>query len=135
MWNVWLIIFFQFSSVKDKFLFLERRLGTPANISTSFQRCFWVDMTSQHRTTSNQPWNNAVYVNIEIYNVEQGWINIVHFNVDLNDVRQRRNSVVIFNADFKPQFKNKIFLSFKEYAGLKILRGICKSRFAGQQNS
>ena len=43
----------------------------------------------------------------------------------------------------KPRVKHKIiFLSFKEYAGLKILlilfsilREICKRRFAGPQNS
>ena len=92
------------------------------------------------RTTSNQRWNNVVYVNIEIYNVEERWNNVVIFNVELNNVRQSRNNVVIFNVDFrnvwqrrnnvanmtiwkkiKPPFKNKIiFLSFKEYAGLKI---------------
>ena len=65
----------------------------PANISTSVQRCFWVDMTSRRRTTSNQRWNNVVYVDVEIYNV-------VFFNVELNNVRQRRNNVVIFNVDF-----------------------------------
>ena len=52
-------------------------------------------MTSRHHTTSNQHWNNAVYVN-----VEQRRINVVHFNVDLNNVRQRRNNVAIFNLDF-----------------------------------
>ena len=72
----------------------------PANISTSVPRCFWVDMTSRRRTTSNQRWNNVVYVNVEIYNVEQRWNNAVFFNVELNNVRQRRNYVVIFNADF-----------------------------------
>ena len=72
----------------------------PANISTSVPRCFWVDMTSRRRTTSNQRWNNVVYVNVEIYNVEQRWNNVVFFNVELNNVRQRRNNVVIFNVDF-----------------------------------
>ena len=65
----------------------------PANISTSVQRCFWVDMTSRRRTTSNQRWNNVVYINVEIYNVEQCWNNIVCFNVELNNVRQRRNDI------------------------------------------
>ena len=96
-------------------------------------------MTSRRRTTSNQRWNNVVYVNVEIYNVEQRWNNVVYFNFELNNVRQRRNNVVVFNVDFhnvgqrrnnvanmtvsqkiKPRFKSKvIFLSFKEYAGLK----------------
>ena len=49
------------------------RQFNPANISTSVQRCFWVDMTSPRRTTSNQRWDNVVYVNVEIYNVEQRW--------------------------------------------------------------
>ena len=81
-----------------------------------------------------------MYVNVEIYNVQQRWNNVVYFNVELNNVRQRRNNVVVFNVDFhnvgqrrnndaimtiqkkiKPRFKSKIiFLSFKEYAGLKI---------------
>ena len=97
-------------------------------------------MTSRRRTTSNQHWNNIVYVNVEIYNVEQRWNNTVFFKVELNNVRQRRNNVVIFNVDFhnvgqrrnnvadmtiwkkkKPRFKNKIiFLNFKEYVGLII---------------
>ena len=82
-----------------------------------------------------------MYVNVEIYNMEQRWNNVVVFNVELNNVRQRQNNVVIFNIDFhnvgqrrnnvanlniwkkiKPRFKNKIiFSTFKEYAGLKIL--------------
>ena len=32
-------------------------------------RLIW-RMTSRRRTTSNQRWNNVVYVNVEIYNVE-----------------------------------------------------------------
>ena len=115
-------------------------INNPANISRSVQRCFWVDMTSRGRTTSNQRWNNVVYVNVEIYNVEQRWNNVVFFNVELNNVRQRRNNVVIFNVDFhnvgqrrnnvanmtiwkknKLRFKNKIiFLNFKEYVGFNI---------------
>ena len=54
---------------------------------------------SQRHTTSNQRWNNVVFVNVEIYNVEQRRTNIVHFKVDLNNVRQRRNNVAIFNED------------------------------------
>ena len=57
-------------------------------------------MTLQRRQTSNQRSNNVMYVNVEIYNVEQCQINVVHFNVDLNNVRQRRNNVAIFNVDF-----------------------------------
>ena len=100
-------------------------------------------MTLRRRTTSNQRWNNVAYVNVEIYNIQQRWNNVVYFNVELNNVRQRRNNVVIFNVDFhnigqrqnnvanmtiwkkkkiKPRFKSKtLFLSFKEYAGLKII--------------
>ena len=72
----------------------------------TFQRRFNVAfrliwrMTSRRRTTSNQRWNNVVYVNVEIYNVQQRWNNVVYFNVELNNVRQRRNNVVIFNVDF-----------------------------------
>ena len=57
-------------------------------MSTSFQLCFWIDMTSQHRTASNQRGKNVVYINVEIC------------NVDLNKVRQRRNNIVILNIDF-----------------------------------
>ena len=90
-------------------------------------------MTSRRRITSNQLWNNVVYVKVEIYNVQQRWNNVIYFNVELNNVRQRRNNVAIFNVDFhnvgqrrnnvgnmtiwkkiKSTFKNKIiFLSFK----------------------
>ena len=42
----------------------------PANISTLFRRCLLVDMMSRRGTTSNQRWNNAVYFNIGIYNIE-----------------------------------------------------------------
>ena len=75
-------------------------------------------MTSRRRTTSNQGWKNVVYINVEIYNVEQRPINVVHFNVDLNNVRQRRSNVVILNIDFhnvgqrwkiKIQKQNNIF--------------------------
>ena len=72
----------------------------PANISTLFQRCLLVDVTSRRGTTSNQQWNNVVYFNIEMYNVEQCRINVVYFNVDMNNVRQRRNNIVIFNVKF-----------------------------------
>ena len=116
-------------------------------------------MTLQRRATSNQCWNKAVYVNVEIYKIKQRWINVVYFNVDLSNVKQRRINVVIFNVDFQNvgqrcecdhlKKKNKrrlkykiIFLSFKEYAGLKILfilfpilRGKCKRIFAEPQKS
>ena len=92
-------------------------------------------MTSRRRTTSNQRWNNVVYVSVEIRNVEQHWN-----NVELNNVGQRQINVVIFNVIFttlgnvettlriwsfekkyKHRFKNKIiFLNFKEYVGLNI---------------
>ena len=94
----------------------------------------WYDVATSHNVKSTlkqrcvrQRWNL------------QRWNNVVYFNVELNNVRQRRNNVVIFNVDFhnlgqrrnnwnmaiwkkiKPRFKSKItFLSFKEYAGLKI---------------
>ena len=58
-------------------------------------------MTSRRRAMSNQRWSNVVYVNVEIYNVEQRQINFVYFNVDITNVRQRRNNVVIFNVEFR----------------------------------
>ena len=54
----------------------------PANISTFFQRCLLVDATSWRGTISNHRWNNVVYFNLGIYNVEQRWINVVYFNVE-----------------------------------------------------
>ena len=52
-----------------------------------------------------------MYVNVEIYNVEQRQINVVYFNVDINSVRQRRNNVVIFNVKFHnvDQCQNNVF--------------------------
>ena len=57
-------------------------------------------MTSRRRTMSNQRWNNVMYVNIEIYNVEQRHIKVVCFSVDINYVRKGRNNAVIFNIEF-----------------------------------
>ena len=71
----------------------------PANISTLFQRCLLVYATSRRGTTSNQRWNDVVYFNVEIYNVEQRRINVVYFNADMSNVRQRQNNVVIFNGE------------------------------------
>ena len=51
-------------------------------------------MTSRRYTMSNQRWNNVVYVNVEIHNVQPRWSNVVYFNVELNNVGQRRNNVV-----------------------------------------
>ena len=66
-------------------------------------------MTSRRRTTSNQRWNNVVYVNVEIYNVQQRWNNVVYFNVELKNVRQRRNNVVIFNVNFHAETMLRIW--------------------------
>ena len=48
-----------------------------------------------------QEFRYAVYVHVQIYNVEQRHINVVYFNVDINNVRQRRNHVVILNVEFR----------------------------------
>ena len=85
-------------------------------------------MTLQRRATSNQRWNNVVYVNVEICNVEQRQINTVYEYVNMTIWKEMK---------IKPRVKNKIiFLNFKEYVGLEIffilffiLRGICKSLF------
>ena len=42
-----------------------------------------------------------MYVNVEIYNVEQRQIDIVYFNFDINNVRQCRNNSVIFDVEFR----------------------------------
>ena len=57
-------------------------------------------MTSRRRTLLNQHLINVLYVNAEIYNVEQRRINFVYVNVDISNVRQRRNNVVTFNVEF-----------------------------------
>ena len=67
--------------------------------------------------------NNIVYFNVELNNVRQRRNNVVVFNVNFHNVEQSRNNVpnMTISQKIKPQFKNKIiFLSFKEYAGLKI---------------
>ena len=61
------------------------------------QKC---DTTSRSEAAWNQRWNNVVYFNVKIYNVEQRRINVVYFNVDMNNVGQRRNNAVIFNIGF-----------------------------------
>ena len=58
----------------------------------------WYDVATSDNV--RQRWNNLVYVNVIIYNVEKNRITVVYFDVDLNNVRQRRNSVVIFNVKF-----------------------------------
>ena len=62
-------------------------------------------MTSRRRTMSNQHWNNVVYVNNEIYNVEK-----CRINVDINNFRQLSNNVVILNVEFHnvDQRRNKV---------------------------
>ena len=57
-------------------------------------------MTSWRRTMSNPRWNNIVYVNVDMYNVEHCPTNVVYFKVDIKSVRQRWNNVVIFNLEF-----------------------------------
>ena len=42
-----------------------------------------------------------MYVNVEIYNVEERQINIDYFDVDLNNVRQLQDNFVTFNVDFR----------------------------------
>ena len=84
-----------------------------------------------------------MYVNVEIYNIEQCQNNVVIFVVDFHNVGQRRKNVVTITISKKIlslESKTKIiFLSFKEQAALKIfilfpiLRGICKRIFAEPQ--
>ena len=112
-------------------------------------------MKSRRRRTSNQRWNNVVYVNLEIYNVQQRWNNVVCFNIELNNVRQCRNNVVTFNVDFhnivqrrsivanmtiwkiKPRFKNNNIFELQRICWTQnllhifpIFRGISKGIFA-----
>ena len=59
----------------------------------------WYDVATS--TTSNQRWDNVVYINVKLYNIKQPRINAAYFNADLKSIRQRRNYVVIFNVDFR----------------------------------
>ena len=105
----------------------------PANISMSVQRCFQVDMTSRRRTTSNHRWSNVVYVNVEIYDLfisTLNWTTLGNFETTLcistsvfTTLGNVETTLPIrpFHKKINPRFKSKlIFLSFKEYAGLKI---------------
>ena len=94
--------------------------------ATSNQRCPFQRWFEQRLTTSKQRCHFQ-------RRFSQRWATL----------KQRCEYDHLKNIKIKPRFKNKIiFLSFKEYAGLKIffilfsiLRGICKTRFAGPQNS
>ena len=70
---------------------------------------------------SNQRWNNVVYVNVEIYNVEQRQINIIYFKVDINNVRQCPNNAVIFNVEFQnvDQRQNNVIVNVTIFRNLK----------------
>ena len=97
-------------------------------------------MTSRRGTTSNQRWNNVVYLNVGIYNVEQRRINVVlcpfvFFNVEFYNVGQHGNNSVKIAISKKNEKKNHFKLihwiqSFNCYfmiffTLLPILRGIC----------
>ena len=90
-------------------------------------------MTSRSRTKSKRRWNNVVYVNVEIYYVEQRRINVVYLNVDINNVRQRRNNVVIFSIEFHnvDQRRNKVvnMTSFKKLKRAKKYFWVSKKRW------
>ena len=113
-------------------------------------------MTSRRRTTSNQRWNNVVYVNVEIYNVEQRWNNAVFFNVELNNVETTLSfSTSIFTTLGNVETTLRIWPFEKKKASIQkqnnifelqgicwtqnllqffpILRGICKRIFAEPQ--
>ena len=88
--------------------------------STSFLG--WYDVATSHNV--NQRWSNVVYVNVEIYNVEQlNWITLDNVETTLSFSTSIFATLGIwpFEKKYKPRFKNKIiFLNFKEYVGLNI---------------
>ena len=111
--------------------------------------CCQSDMMSRHLSMSNQHWNNVVYVNVEIYNIEHCQINIVYFKCDINKVRQHPNNAVIFNAEFhnvdqcqnyavnltifkKSKRAKNLFLSFKKK---KVTHLINNTSFHDQLNT
>ena len=75
-----------------------------------FERCLLVDITLQCGATSNQNWNNVLYLNVGIYNAEKCPVNIVYFNVDMNNDGQGRNNVVILRSCFTTLVNVKITL-------------------------
>ena len=113
----------------------------PANILTSVQRCMYVGMASRSRTTSDQRWNNVVYVSVEVYNFQQSRINVMSIStlnwITLDNVEitlsfsasifttlgnvETTLRIWPFEKKIKSRAKNKlIFLSLKWYAGLEI---------------
>ena len=75
-------------------------------------------MTSQRLTTSNHCWNNVVYVNVEVYNVEQRQINVVCFNIGFDKVRQRRINISHVNIHNVVQRQNNV-VNMTNYKKLK----------------
>ena len=57
-------------------------------------------MTSWQNTTLNQHWNNCLYVNIGIYNIDHCQIKVFYFKIVMNNVWQRRSIVFIYNIKF-----------------------------------
>ena len=57
-------------------------------------------LTSGRRTTSNQSSNTIVYINVEIFNVQQQRINVACFNNDIKRCYfQRRELRLCFDVD------------------------------------
>ena len=57
-------------------------------------------LTSGRRTTSNQSSNTIVYINVEIFNVQQQRINVACFNNDIKRCYfQRREPHLCFDVD------------------------------------
>ena len=109
----------------------------PTSNSTLFQRCLLVDMTSRPGTTSNQQWNNVVYFDVEIYNVEQRQINVVYFNVLIWTTLHNVETMMSFPTSifttlvnvkatwWKWQFPKRTKKIYQiEYTGFKVLATI-----------
>ena len=127
----------------------------PANISTSVQRCFLVDITSRRRKCQINVETTLKFTTLS--NVETtlcfstlNWTTLGNVEITLSfstsiftTLGNVETTLRIwpFEKKIKPRLKNKIiFLSFKEYAGFKnflhylpILRGSCKRTFGEPQ--
>ena len=94
--------------------FLSRKFHRRFNVVVRL-----ISLRESH-TTSNQRWNNVVFVNIETYNIEFR-INVVYFNAYINSVRQHRNNVLFSNVEFHNIDKVETTLRISQFE--KLLKG------------
>ena len=115
--GLWSITIFNFAGISKIFTNTVKVINLEINSKNAI-----IDMW--RRTTSNQRWNNVVYVKANICNFEQPRTNVVYFNVNLNNIRQRQNNAVIFNVDFHKVAKRR-----NNVVNMNIWKKVKKSNF------